>query len=40
MPDVFEILQKCEAIDDANEREKYKKIIINKVKNEIKRVQR
>lgn len=40
LPDVFELLQKYNEIEDVNEREKLKKEIINKVKKEIQRVQK
>ena len=40
MPDVFEILQEYNITDDVNEQEKCRKIIVDKMKKEIKRVQK
>ncbi|MBO8160173.1 MAG: DNA recombination protein RmuC [Thermosipho sp. (in: Bacteria)] len=40
MPDVFEVLKKYNEAEDVNEREKFRKEIVNKVKKEIKRVQK
>ena len=40
MPDVFEILQKYNTTNDTKEQENYKKIIIDKIRKEIKRVQK
>lgn len=40
MPDVFEILQKYSTTDDVNEQERYRKMIKDKIKKEIKRVQK
>ncbi len=40
MPDVFEILQKYDATDDVRQKESYAKTIMDKVKKEIKRVQK
>ncbi len=40
MPDIFEIIEKYESTESTNEREKYRRTIMDKIKNEIKRVQK
>ncbi len=40
MPDVFQVIQKYNITDDVNKQKKYRKIIINKLSKEIKRVQK
>ncbi|MCD6171015.1 MAG: DNA recombination protein RmuC [Thermoplasmata archaeon] len=40
LPDVFDLVEKYNASEDLEEQQKYRKTIINKVKREIKRVQK